>query len=156
MNRKYTEENYCKFCGKSLGTGYKAWAKIYCNNTCQQGAQNAERLRIWLETGELPTLQNPKVTKEGETLRSCDRFGAPQALFIRQYISTKQNGLCAICGEPFLWKGKPLTPILDHIDGNGFNNHVENLRLICPNCDSQLDTSKGANRGNGRKSRWAS
>lgn len=40
--------------------------------------------------------------------------------------------------------------ILDHIDGNPFNNRRLNLRLICPNCDSQLDTFKSKNKGGGR------
>jgi len=34
------------------------------------------------------------------------------------------------------WNGKELHFILDHIDGDASNNHKENLRLICPNCDS--------------------
>jgi hypothetical protein len=40
--------------------------------------------------------------------------------------------------------------VLDHIDGNPTNNCRENLRLVCPNCDSQLATYKSRNRGNGR------
>ena len=40
--------------------------------------------------------------------------------------------------------------ILDHIDGNADNNNLINLRLVCSNCDSQLPTYKGRNKGNGR------
>jgi hypothetical protein len=52
-----------------------------------------------------------------------------------------------------MWEGKLLGTILDHIDGNPSNNNRDNVRLICPNCDSQLPTYKGRNRGNGRYER---
>lgn len=33
-----------------------------------------------------------------------------------------------------------------HIDGDASNNFRDNLRLVCPNCDSQLDTYKSRNK----------
>jgi len=48
---------------------------------------------------------------------------------------------------------KSLYLFLDHIDGNSENNARENLRLVCPNCDSQLPTFKYRNYGNGRHKR---
>jgi len=42
---------------------------------------------------------------------------------------------------------------LDHIEGDASNNLPNNLRLICPNCDSQSDTFGAKNYGKGRKSR---
>lgn len=42
--------------------------------------------------------------------------------------------------------GKPLVFIVDHIDGKASNNRRDNLRCICPNCDSQLDTYKNSDR----------
>ena len=66
----------------------------------------------------------------------------------------EQNNVCAICGCDPIHNGKPLTFVLDHIDGNASNNHRENLRLICPNCDSQLDTFKSKNKNSTRRNYW--
>lgn len=46
--------------------------------------------------------------------------------------------------------GMTLESVLDHIDGDATNNARENLRMVCPNCDSQLPTFKSKNRGKGR------
>lgn len=52
---------------------------------------------------------------------------------------------CEMCGITE-WNGQP-TPIeLDHIDGNRYNNTIENLRLLCPNCHAQTDTYRGRNK----------
>jgi len=53
--------------------------------------------------------------------------------------------ICQICNSKPIWKGKNLTLILDHINGINNDNRIENLRLICPNCNSQLDTFCGRN-----------
>jgi hypothetical protein len=55
---------------------------------------------------------------------------------------------CSICSKPPIWEGKDLPFILDHIDGNSDNNHPNNIRLVCPNCNSQLETTKSRNRKN--------
>jgi hypothetical protein len=52
---------------------------------------------------------------------------------------------CAICGMAPEWNGKPLILRLDHVSGSRRDNRLENLRLICPNCDSQTDTFCGRN-----------
>jgi hypothetical protein len=44
------------------------------------------------------------------------------------------------------WNGQELKLILDHIDGCRYHNRPENLRLLCPACDSQLPTRGGANK----------
>lgn len=53
---------------------------------------------------------------------------------------------CAICECPPEWNGKPLVLRLDHQNGVRNDNRVENLRLVCPNCDSQLETYCGRNK----------
>lgn len=53
---------------------------------------------------------------------------------------------CEICRIPAIWQGKPLTLRLDHINGINNDHRIENLRWICPNCDSQLSTYAGRNK----------
>lgn len=54
---------------------------------------------------------------------------------------------CHFHTAPLFWNDKPLKLILDHVDGNRFDNLPNSLRYLCPNCDSQLSTRGGANRG---------
>lgn len=58
---------------------------------------------------------------------------------------------CAVCGISE-WRGAPLTLRLDHIDGNRFNNSLDNFRFVCPNCDSQSETFGHRNRNRYRES----
>lgn len=57
----------------------------------------------------------------------------------RLYKDGLKQNICEICGIKE-WNGKPLQCQLDHIDGNRYNNNLENLRIICPNCHSQTET----------------
>lgn len=68
---------------------------------------------------------------------------------IKNYLFRTREHRCQICGIDE-WLGKPVLLILDHIDGNSSNSILDNLRLICSNCDATLPTYKSKNKGNGR------
>jgi hypothetical protein len=52
---------------------------------------------------------------------------------------------CELCGQGELWHGRRMSLVLDHINGVSNDNRLENLRIICPNCDATLDTHCGRN-----------
>lgn len=57
---------------------------------------------------------------------------------------------CEICGINE-WMGKPISLQLHHKDGNHWNNLINNLCFLCPNCHSQTDNYSGKssrNKGN--------
>lgn len=55
------------------------------------------------------------------------------------------ENICSICGLSEIWNGKHIVMRLDHINGIHNDYRIENLRMVCPNCDSQLDTFTGRN-----------
>jgi len=52
---------------------------------------------------------------------------------------------CECCGITE-WREKPTPLELDHINGINYDNRLENLRLLCPNCHAQTDTYRGRNK----------
>lgn len=122
----------CLLCGKSKRTN----ANKYCSSGCHVKASRKKRIEDWLSNG-------------------VARDGLPEGDSIREYIYLEQDNICALCPQNRTWNGKRLNFILDHIDGNAEDSSRDNMRLICPNCDFQLPTSKGGNRGSGRAGRRA-
>jgi HNH endonuclease len=56
---------------------------------------------------------------------------------------------CELCGQGELWRGRRMSLVLDHINGIHDDHRLENLRILCPNCNATLDTHCG--RHNKRK-----
>ena len=51
---------------------------------------------------------------------------------------------CEICGIED-WNNKEIVFELHHINGDHYDNRLENLQILCPNCHSQTKTHRGRN-----------
>ncbi len=78
-----------------------------------------------------------------ESVLTSKNRGTIKRVLMREGILVN---VCAICACPPVWQESPLVLRLDHINGDKTDNSLSNLRLVCPNCDSQLPTFSGRNR----------
>ncbi len=64
----------------------------------------------------------------------------------RLFLEKIKKQKCEICG----WNKQSIDgriPVeLDHINGNRYDNRLENLRILCPNCHSLQPTHRGLNK----------
>ena len=61
----------------------------------------------------------------------------------RLYDEGLKERRCEMCGQGEEWRGRRMSLILDHINGVRDDNRLENLRIVCPNCNATLDTHCG-------------
>ena len=73
--------------------------------------------------------------------RSVNRTHLKGRLFA---AGLKQNR-CERCGIED-WLGHPLAMALHHVNGEGTDNRLENLMMLCPNCHSQTENFSGRGR----------
>lgn len=64
----------------------------------------------------------------------------------RLYKEGLKERKCELCGQGEEWCGNKMGLILDHINGIHNDNRIENLRIVCPNCNATLDTHCGKNK----------
>lgn len=130
MNARKRTECNCIICGKQFYPSGKMSGK-YCSRECADIGRVKSKYEEYL--------QNPSLYR-----------GTGGMKWVKKHILQEQDRKCDICGCGTTWNNKPLVFILDHIDGHANNNSGTNLRLICPNCDSQLDTYKSKNKNSDR------
>ena len=68
------------------------------------------------------------------------------ALKARLFEEGLKERVCEECGQGEEWRGRRMSLILDHVNGIGTDNRLENLRIVCPNCAATLDTHCGRNK----------
>ena len=140
-------------CGKSIS--YEQRRNQFCSQSCAASHTNATRKR--LKTCPLcgarfagRTRRCPQCVSERGLSTGDSPFNSLMTDAARRRRLLKELGhVCQICGI-LEWRGAPTPVVLDHIDGNADNNVRENCRLACPNCNAQLPTFSGRNKGKGR------
>lgn len=128
---KYTNslkcQKVCLACSRPINRN----SRKYCSTKCAF-------LHQWEETKK-------ELIRSGVDESSANKVG-------KRYLIDLHGNSCQIC-KLSEWMGELMPLVLDHINGNPFDNSLSNLRVICHNCNAQTPTFTGRNKGNGRFSR---
>ena len=120
----------------TLGTGNYTNIKRHCK-------------RLGLDTAHFCRLHTVRAARYN--LKNEDMF-ISQCNIARTAVKRRiiKDGLiaykCSICGLDNHWNNKLLVLVLDHINGIYNDNRLDNLRFLCPNCNSQEPTFCGKNK----------
>jgi Zn finger protein HypA/HybF involved in hydrogenase expression len=165
ISKKIESDGLCSYgCGNigqyELRNNKKCCSDSY-NKCSANRAKNSEKLKLSYKNGNRPSHKecfgNSSGWRRGKTFLSDNRIkskytkeeifcenspkhrGRLKELIIKEnIIEYKCSGENCICVDK--WLGKPITLELDHVNGDGSDNRLENLRFLCPNCHSQTDT----------------
>jgi hypothetical protein len=80
-----------------------------------------------------------------DELLVAGRYAKSSSLKERLYDAGLKARRCELCGQGEEWRGRRMSLILDHVNGVRDDNRLENLRIVCPNCNATLDTHCGRN-----------
>ena len=90
-------------------------------------------------------------SRAGRSLRPLEEILVAESTYSRHHLKERlyREGLkerrCEECGQGEQWRGRTMALILDHVNGVPNDHRLENLRVLCPNCNATLDTHCGRN-----------
>lgn len=114
---------------------------------------NHRLFRSWVDgVWKIPTGHfNPRLRPRDGRLRSfaLEEVLVENSTYGRANVKRRvlevglKHRVCELCGQDEMWRGKRISLILDHINGVPNDHRIENLRMLCPNCNATLDTHCG-------------
>jgi hypothetical protein len=154
---KWEKENLKKIVDSSKSQG-----EVFNKMGLRKAGSNNRTLRKYLKLYGISTEHFDKNWKKISEISSNRKLDLSEILKVdsnysrsnlkeRLYTEGVKKRECEICGQNEIWRGKRMSLILDHINGIYNDNRLENLRIVCPNCNATFPTHCGKNIKNLKK-----
>ena len=137
---------------EAVAESFSYAATLRCLGLCSTGG-NAALLKKWLDRWGIPTGHfDPDRGRDAalrRPLKPLHEVLVAGSSYSRKDVKRRlfAEGLkrceCELCGQGEMWRGRVMALILDHVNGVRDDHHLENLRIVCPNCAATLDTHCG-------------
>lgn len=150
MDERYEREYFTKVVEKSLNFSdvcRKLGFKNYCGNR--------QTIKKYIETYGIDISHfdfkpsyprnKPNRLELENVLINSTKYVDTTSLKKKLYEAGLKERVCEICGQDENWMGMRISLILDHVNGINTDNRIENLRIVCPNCNAGLSTFSGKN-----------
>ena len=131
------------------------WAEALRKLGYQPRGHNFRTIQRWARRWNIDTSHfNPSLARRRSNRRRrvpLSEVMVEHSAFSRGHLKARllEEGVleprCALCQQGEIWHGRKMSLILDHINGVPDDHRLENLRLLCANCDATLDTHCGRN-----------
>jgi hypothetical protein len=159
MARRYTDQALIVAVQTSHSIAQVLKALGLSPTGCNYKAMQAHFQRLQLDTSHFLGQAHLRGKKHSwnacvplpQILVQSSTYTNTSALKLRLLREGLLENRCSVCQMPPVWQGQPLVLILDHQNGDRTDNRLENLRLLCPNCNSQQLTFAGRNKGRYRE-----
>lgn len=139
----YSVADFCRMVGwKPVGGNYRIFYKyvkeynLDISHFTGQKSNLGNKNNVGLP--EERFFRKDKLIKSSDLMKKLLSIG-------REYRCENKN--CGISE----WHGKAIKLQIHHIDGDHFNNELDNLQILCPNCHSQTDTYAGKKNKKGER-----
>jgi len=120
-------------------TTLKKYVKLYDINISHFETDKERYYRVNGNSGVKKRISLSEILVSGSTYTNTNH------LKNRLYDEGIKERTCEKCGQDERWYGEKISLILDHINGINNDNRIENLRIVCPNCNATFPTHGGKN-----------